>query len=305
MVRVVAQTASAPAAHALSAPRRRMRSRKTWPRLSAAKTSSAPGAPVRAISRQLRDQERIAAGHRVRPLDQLLLDRAAERDGQAGAHPVRGERARAQGDAGRVGRELGERRPAAGLGAAREGDRQGEPVAPAGHVGQREHGLLVAPVRVVHHQGERSRGGQVRDQPVNPVECGLEADRAAAQVGQQPEGVRRRTGARGRACGGVQPGHLALEQRPHHPIGEVALELPRPRHQHVHPLLRGQRGEHPEHRALADAGRAVDHDQGSRAGDRRRDRPSEGAPLVLALDHHRRAAHGWDAPSSIAAETAP
>jgi hypothetical protein len=144
----------------------------------------------------------------------------------------------------------------------REHDREiGDPV---GEVGKEAQRRRVGPVRIVDHEHERAVRGQVDGQPVQPVERGVEALAARAQLG----GVERLEQRRGEAGGsgqrplsllGREPREQRLEELADHTEGEIALELATAGAGRgvAEPAGDGERLA--QQAALADARRALDH----------------------------------------------
>ena len=211
--------------------------------------------------------------------DELLREQRVAR-GRAGAlgadrvaHVLAEAAADQPGDGRRAERRGPERDPRLAVGEqrqrillarpGRDDQAGGELLDPRLEVGEEPQRVLVGPVRVVDEQGERDRLGQPRAQPVQAVEAREQAVVGGGAVGDLLEQWASEAGG-----AGEQP--LALrarerldarrEQLYHHAECELLLHDAAARTEHHHPAGLGQRRGRVHQRALADARRALDHD---------------------------------------------
>ena len=147
------------------------------------------------------------------------------------------------------------------VGAAERGAHQrGHVLEPAREVGEEAQRRPVAPVQVVHRQQHRPVRGHVRGQPVEAVE------RREGGVGDHPVGARvrgledrprGRGGAGQPALASLPVGERRLEELPHDPERELALELAATRGEHPHVVLLRRPPKLREQPALTDARRTL------------------------------------------------
>ena len=150
----------------------------------------------------------------------------------------------------------------------------------------------VRPVCVVDDDAERPRRGEVRTQPVEPVQdrergVGLCRD-PDRRPGARP-GTREGRRGTGRGLQEVRPlelgclGEGRLEDLAYHAECEVAFQLRTARPQHAHPAAGGDGPDRGQQRRLADARGPLDHHEraasGARIGERRLDPRELLAPL--------------------------
>ena len=131
--------------------------------------------------------------------------------------------------------------------------------------------MLVGPVRVVDEQGERDGLGEPRAQPVQAVEAREEAlvgRRAVGDVLEQRASEPGRAGEQLLAHRGAERLDARRQQLYHHAERELSLHDAAARTEHDHASgLRERRGL-VHQRALADPGRALDHDDPAGPGRR-------------------------------------
>ncbi len=198
------------------------------------------------------------------------------------------ERARAD-DAG-LGRggQAGDRArvPLAGPGGGDDGD--GDPVEAGGQVVEETQRLGVGPVEVVDEQRDRALVRDVVEKPVEPVEHGEGAvgRRPRAVVRRREERLRQRRSASEEplAVRGPGPRHDRLEQLAHAPVGEVALELARPRAQAPEAAFGSGLGYCPQKARLAESGGRLDEDDVAPSVLGRLKRVAEVRELELTLE---------------------
>ncbi len=146
--------------------------------------------------------------------------------------------------------------------------------------------MLVGPVRVVDEQRERHRLGQPRAQPVQAVEAREQAVVGGGAVGDLLEQRAGEPGGAGEellALGRRERFDARREQLYHHAECELFLHDAAARTQHHHPAGLGQRRGRVHQRALADAGRALDHDHSAGAARSGAERIADLRQLGLAL----------------------
>jgi hypothetical protein len=244
-----------------------------------------------------RDRGEQRTKHEGRPergpgasLDECRIGRRAQRRLHQRGHRVDRERRQPQHVGRRVSGHAREHvRVAPQLaraGADEEGDRQ--LLEPGDQERERPEGGRVGPLRVIDENAHRARGGEVRGEPVEPVK----------DPEQRVDFERRRTVAaeeqgRGRPRRPVQEtrpglvgrlGENRLEQLPHDPEGELALELRAARTKHAHALglcffPRGR-----QHGRLADPRWAFDDDESAAAGPRLCESARYSSKLRLPLE---------------------
>jgi hypothetical protein len=142
-------------------------------------------------------------------------------------------------------------------------------------------------VQVVHRQQKWPPRGDVRRQPVEPVQRRQRRvrGRRSCELGgvEDGRGERRRVGEQLGSLLRGQPGKKRLEQLSHDPVGERALELGAARAQDLHPRLPGSRLPLHDQGRLADSRRSLDHQQ-PLAADGRPDRGVDRRQLRVALE---------------------
>jgi len=181
-----------------------------------------------------------------------------------------------------LGQRVGRRRGLAG--ADGEDRARRDLLDPRCEVGEEAKRIRVRPVRIVDQQGERALLRQPRAQPVQPVEPREQAILAGRPVGNLLE-QRARQPCRARE--GLVT--LALRERldhrrqklEHHAERELALHRSAPRTEDGHPA--GHLHGLSQQRALADAGRSLDHDDPSRTGHGPPERAADLLQLGLTL----------------------
>ena len=221
---------------------------------------------------QLAQVERVAGGGGETRGAQGLV---GSRNGHADHRGHRGRPQGAQGDPDGIGlgaQRVEQRHRGVGLVRAErhdQGDRQvGDP---AGEVRQRVHRGRVDPMQVIHHEHHRRGLGEVRHEPVDPVQRGEAAFRgghrrgAHAIRGEHPLGRGGGPREQVRTPGRRRDGQHQLEQLADHSERQAALQFATTRPQYPEPargrfLRRGG-----QQCALAVPGRALDHDQGAAA----------------------------------------
>ena len=153
------------------------------------------------VTRQLVQQERVAAGHLVAGTAQrvggTLVVRLADERGAAG----RAQRRRVQQRDGRRGRESAEQVPMAARlasrGTSRGEQQQREPLQARREVGEEAQRRLVAPMQVVDDEGQRRAFGKRDGQPVEAVDA--RERRLRVVVGRDGVRAEQRRGERRRA----------------------------------------------------------------------------------------------------------
>ena len=175
-------------------------------------------------------------------------------------------------DTDNLGRGIGrQRRKQLGVGlclAARDDKRDVQFLEAREEESQVTQGRGVCPVHVVDDQAEGTLGGQIRAQPVEPVQDrersinarrGLIVSRGCAG---KPEQAGRHAGGGLQQIGPLELrclGQRRLEKLPHDTEGEIALQLRPPRPQHAHAAVCRLGPRRSEQRSLADPGRPLDH----------------------------------------------
>ena len=136
---------------------------------------------------------------------------------------------------------------------------------PAGERVEEAQARGVGPVRVVDDHQQRLLGGQVRAQPVEPVERRVARVAAVAGGGTEDRlGQRGRARQQRRAALRSGPVQLALEQLADDPEGEVALQRSARGAEHAHARVGRLGPQHAQQRRLALARRCLQ--QCDRAG---------------------------------------
>ena len=218
-----------------------------------------PPALAAQVGEQLAQVERVAAGRLVAGPAQLVVGARAQLaahelaarglaqwrglEDEAGALAQRGERA-------------GDLPPP-----LRDDQHGGQRVDAAGQIEQEPGRRLVKPVRVIHEQRHRALVTAVRDQPVEAVQhrdgavglrrdVGLSHEHRGGEPRRAAEGVRSDRGRQQLAHDG--------ERRLHRHVVAAGLQT-------LHAQFRGMPGTGAQQRALADAGRPLDHHEGAAA----------------------------------------
>ncbi len=184
------------------------------------------------------------------------------------------QRAQAHDLGRRLGHDLREQRPRDVVAARAPGDddRDRQVWEPRGEVHDEAERQLVGPVRVVDHERERRALGEVRGEPVEAVQervrrALVRAGRAGLRL--EPEQLGGQGGAalqQPPALGGVRGAHARLEELARDAEGELALELPAARGEHLEPALLGAGAGGREQRRLPEPGRRLDEHQPSVPG---------------------------------------
>ena len=209
-------------------------------------------------AQQLGHQQRVAAGGLEAGGDEL--GRRVDAGADQLAHPAGRQRGGAQqARRGRGGEAVEQLLLGTRLGGARSDRQQHRQVLdPAGERVEEAQARRVGPVRVVDDHQQRLLGGEVRAQPVEPVER-----RVGRVVAFGHGGAEHRLGQRGRArqqrraALGVGSVQLPLEQLADDPEREVALQRGARRAQHPQTRVRGLRAQHAQQRGLALTGRGL------------------------------------------------
>ena len=163
-------------------------------------------------------------------------------------------------------------------------------------VGEEAQARLVRPLEVVDGEQQRPLGGQVGDEPVQPVQHGvarLGLLRAGRHRPGQPDGGRRERGRAVQQTGVARD--RALEERAHDAEAEVALELAAARFEDGQAGRAGEARGLLEQPRLADPGRPLDREEPAAAAARRADERLQPVHLSLSLEQHEhRGSHPLD-----------
>ena len=235
-------------------------------------------------------EQRVAAGGRVARDDERLLGLDLELvPGQRGD---RGDAQRGRPDHQRrgIGDQLGQQFFLDALlgWAQAEDDEQRQPLEPACEVGEPAQRGRVRPVQVVDHDCRRTARGQVRGEPVEPVQDG-EGDVTRGGAGQllvAEEPVGQPGGASHQLLSLVERkrGQVGLEELAHDAVGELLLEIRAARHEHLEACLGGERPRLGHEPGLAHPGAALDRDHPPGSRVRRVHHGVHGGELGLALE---------------------
>ncbi len=203
----------------------------------------------------LRNQERIPAGHGMARRGERAAWLAAELAREVAGRALRAKRMRSQHVDRRIGEQgseriLADRRPRR----HEHGDRH--PGQPHGKETQERDGLLVGPVRIVDNQQQRLDLGELGEQPVQPVEGALGRGGVAARRGWLQRGERERSSAGEQL---LAAGQSSLQRLPDDAEREPPLELASARGKHPHAGGTGVRDGQFHERRLADSRLALDH----------------------------------------------
>ena len=191
---------------------------------------------------------------------------------------------------GRVGDELAEQHLLEALlrRTRCDDDEHGQPLQTANEIGEPAQRRLVRPVQIVDQDQHRALAGQVRRQPVEPVEEGKrrvhrpEALRLRCALLEELLGDRGRTDESLASLLGRR--ESGLEQLADDPVREVVLELTAARLQHVHPAHLSREAHLADERRLPDP--RVADDDAEPAGSSVR--------VVHELDERRELVHALD-----------
>jgi hypothetical protein len=235
-------------------------------------------------AQELAQQQRVAAGGVVAGGAEQRVRGGAEPVAHEHGDGVRAQWAGADRQGRRVLRQLGDQ---AGVGARlggaeRGGEQDRQALQPPREVREEAQRRAVAPVQVVDGQQQRPLGGDVRGEPVEPVQRRERRD-ALAHLGEHRAGGRRRTGER--RAGPRRD--VALEQLAHDAERELALQLRRAGGEDAQ---RGPLAQAGQQAGLADPGGALDQDEPAAARRRRLRRGVQRGLLGVALEQHHAAA---------------
>ena len=156
----------------------------------------------------------------------------------------------------------------------------------AGEVVQEPQRRSIGPVRVIDGEQQRSALGEVRRQPVEPVQRrkGAIRRRCGGGYGPQHAGAHcRRPFEERRPNVGPCSVQRRLEQLPHDAVGEVALEVVTSRNQGLHPSVQRERADRADELRLADARRPLQDDDLSGPGTSPPDRRGRAYEFRLAF----------------------
>ena len=186
------------------------------------------------LAQQRLEEERVAAGGLAAGRGELGRDAGAERALAERRRRIAAERRRAHqrrlGRAAQARRARPDRpRPAASSASTATG----KAVEARGQVDEEAQRLGVRPVQVVDDERQRLLGGEVVEQPVEPVQHREGAVRSHRRrlVAEEAARHRRRALEGALALAVRERGDGRLEQLAHTAVGEVALEVARPRAQ--------------------------------------------------------------------------
>jgi hypothetical protein len=234
-------------------------------------------------ARQLAQQEGVAGRFGVEAGDevvgglpaQLLAEQAPGRRFAERGRPEEGRR----GAVGERGQQLRVHLGFAGPPGRHQEDRQ--ILEPAGEVDEEAEARLVGPLHVVDAEQQGPGGGEVRGQPVEPVEEreGLVVGRRRRLDAQRHRRRARRLGEQPLACRRLGAGELPLEHAPGDAERKIPLQLGAGRPVDGHAPRARRLDRDPEQGGLADPGRARDRHQAAA----RRGRPVERAVQDIYL----------------------
>ena len=216
------------------------------------------------------DVEGIAARAGVQRCDERRVGLSRKSRTGKGSYRLLPEIAGTDHDRGRIGHELGHERGRRRLfrRARPEQHQEGQSLEPPCEVGEPAQRRLVGPVQIVDHEERRLAEGEVRGQPVEPVEhcvrrlpstlCGGRRgwrEERSAEFGRAREQLRSHIFSR--------RGQRSFEDLPHDSERELTLELAGTGSQHCTAGRARTFSRLPEQPGLANSGAALNHDETS------------------------------------------